>query len=141
VGKNFHESLSRGQTVQMGSNQSFGLVMGAACLVIAGIGYWFGSAYWPVWTGAAAVFGALAMLWPSVLYPLNRLWFWFGLALHKVVNPLVMGVLFFVVITPIGLLMRLSRKDPLGLETEPDAASYWAERGSELQPGPMTKQY
>lgn len=137
---NFHENVSR-RSVEIGSNRSFGVVMGVVCLVLSGLGFWVGSAYWPIWTGAAAVFGSLALLWPRLLSPLNRVWFWFGLALHKVVNPLVMGALFFVVITPIGLLMRLAGNRPLGLRFEPDTSSYWVTRGSALQPGPMTKQY
>lgn len=137
---NFHENVSR-RSVEIGSNRSFGVVMGVGCLVLSGLGFWVGSAYWPIWTGAAAVFGSLALLWPRLLSPLNRVWFWFGLALHKVVNPLVMGVLFFVVITPIGLLMRLAGKRPFGLRFEPDTSSYWVTRGSAPQPGPMTKQY
>jgi len=141
MASNFHESLSCGRTVEIGSSRSFGLVMGAACLVIAGIGFWAGSAYWFVWAGTAVALGGLAWLWPRVLYPLNRLWFWFGLALHKVVNPVVMGVLFFAVVTPISILMRLVGKRPLALEFEPDASNYWVQRGSALQPGPMTKQY
>ena len=63
------------------------------------------------------------------------------LALHRVVNPVVMGVLFFIVITPVSLLMRLTGKRPLALEFEPEASSYWMTRGIGLQPGPMTKQY
>jgi hypothetical protein len=90
---------------------------------------------------AAAVFGSLAVLWPDLLTPLHRLWFWFGLALHKVVNPVVMGVLFFGVITPVGVLMRLTGKRPIGLKFEPDRSSYWMMRETALQPGSMTKQY
>lgn len=138
---NFHESLSLTRTVEIGSNRSFGLVMGAACLVLAGLGFWAGSAYWPVWAVAALAFASLVWLWPSLLYPLNRVWFWLGLALHKIVNPVLMGVLFFIVITPIGVLMRLSGKRPLGLKFEPEATSYWVTRDSGFQPGPMTKQY
>ena len=137
----FHESLSRGRAVEIGSDRSFGLVMGAACLLFAGLGLWAGSAYWPIWAGAAVAFGSLAWLWPGLLYPLNRVWFWLGLALHRVVNPVVMGVLFFIVITPVGLLMRLTGKRPLGLDFEPEASSYWMTRGIGVQPGPMTKQY
>jgi hypothetical protein len=137
---NFHETLSR-KSVEIGSNRSFGMVMGIACLGVAGLGLWAGSAYWPIWAFAAALFGSLGLLWPRLLAPLNRVWFWFGLALHKVVNPVVMGVLFFGVITPVGLLMRLAGKRPLGLRFEPDSPSYWIRRGSALQPGPMTKQY
>lgn len=91
---------------------------------------------------AAIAFVIAAWLWPAVLAPLNRLWFRLGLALHWVVNPLVMGLLFFLVITPVGLLMRLCGKRPLGLEFECEVMSYWLMRDeSELQPGPMTKQY
>jgi len=81
-------------------------------------------------------------LWPAILVPLNRLWFRLGRLLHRVVNPLVMGLLFFVVITPYGLLMRLFGKRPLALEFDRGAASYWLARNTnELQPGPMTRQY
>jgi hypothetical protein len=137
---NFHENLSR-RSVEIGSNRSFGVVMGVACLVLSGLGFWAGSAYWPIWAGAAAGFGSLALLWPRLLSPFNRVWFRFGLALHKVVNPVVMGVLFFAVIMPVGVLMRLTGKRPLGVEFEPDRSSYWMRRDSARQPGSMTKQY
>jgi hypothetical protein len=137
---NFHENLSR-RSVEIGSNRSFGAVMAIACLVFSGFGFWTGSAYWPIWIAAAAAFGALALLSPRLLSPLNRAWFKFGLALHKVVNPVVMAVLFFGVITPVGLLMRLTGKPPLKLGFEPGKSSYWMRRDSALQPGSMTKQY
>jgi hypothetical protein len=137
---NFNENLSR-RSVEIGSNRSFGVVMGVACLALSGLGFWAGSAYCPIWAGAAAAFGGLAMLRPRLLSPLNRVWFWFGLALHKIVNPVVMGVLFFGVITPVGVLMRLTGKRTIGLEFESDRSSYWIKRSSALQPGPMTKQY
>jgi hypothetical protein len=137
---NFHENLSP-RSVEIGSNRSFGGVMGVACLLFSGIGFWTHSAYWPIWAGAAAAFGSAALVWPSLLSPLNRVWFWFGLALHKIVNPVVMGVLFFGVIMPIGMLMRLTGKRPLSCEFEAGKSTYWAQRGSALQPGSMTKQY
>jgi hypothetical protein len=137
---NFHENLSR-RSVEIGSNRSFGLVMGIACLAVAALGFWAGSAHWPIWASAAAVFGSLAVLWPDFLTPLNRVWFWFGIALHRVANPAVMGLLFFGMITPVGLLMRLTGKRPIGLAFEPDRSSYWIKRGTALQPGSMTKQY
>jgi hypothetical protein len=137
---NFHETLSR-KSVEIGSNRSFGVVMAVACLVLSGLGFWAGSTYWPIWAGAAAAFGGLAFLRPRLLSPLNRVWFRFGLALHKIVNPVVMGVLFFGVITPVGVLMRLTGKRTIGFEFEPDHSSYWVKRSSALQPGSMTKQY
>ncbi|MDD9928124.1 MAG: SxtJ family membrane protein [Rhodospirillaceae bacterium] len=81
----------------------------------------------------AGVFLALAFAAPKLLSPLNRLWMRFGLLLHRIVNPLVMALLFFLVVTPIALLMRLFGKRPLHLETEPDAESYWIPRDP---PGP-----
>ena len=137
---NFHENLSR-RSVEIGSNRSFGVVMGVACLALSGLGFWAGSVYWPIWAGAAAAFGGLALLRPRLLSPLNRVWFRFGLALHKIVNPVVMGVLFFGVITPVSVLMRLTGKPTIGLEFESDRPSYWIRRSSALQPGSMTKQY
>ena len=57
--------------------------------------------------------------------PLNRLWLKLGLALQKVVNPVVMAVLFVSAIAPIGVLMRLGGKDLLRLRRRPNAATYW----------------
>jgi hypothetical protein len=68
-----------------------------------------------------------------VLAPLNRLWLKFGLLLHKVVSPIVLGVMFFLVITPIGLTMRAFGKNPLRLKLDKQSGSYWIER---VPPGP-----
>jgi hypothetical protein len=139
---NFHESLAREAEVKSGSDRAFGLVMAGACTVIAGPGFWLGTSRWPYWSVAAIMFLTAALLWPAVLAPLNRVWSRLGRLLHRVVNPLVMGVLFFVVVTPIGLLMRLFGERPLALKFDRDATSYWlARNSSELQPGPMTRQY
>ncbi len=70
---------------------------------------------------------------PSLLAPLNRVWTKFGLLLHKVVSPIVLGVMFYLVITPTGLLMRLFGKDPLRLKFDGTAKSYWIPREP---PGP-----
>lgn len=59
-----------------------------------------------LWLGLAVGFGVAAAAVPSILAPLNRIWLKIGLALHKVMTPLIMGLLFFLVVTPIGLLMR-----------------------------------
>jgi hypothetical protein len=139
---NFHESLAREHEVKSGSDRAFGLVMAGACSLIAGWSFWSGGSNWPYWPVAAIAFLSTALLCPAVLAPLNRLWFRLGRLLHRVVNPLVMGLLFFMVIAPVGLLMRLFGKRPLPLEFDREATSYWlARNASELQPGPMTKQY
>ena len=76
----------------------------------------------------AAVFLVVAYTYPKVLAPLNRLWLKFGLLLYKVVNPVILGLLFFVTIMPIGLLMRACGKDFLRLRLDRGAKSYWIER-------------
>ncbi|MFQ5764937.1 MAG: SxtJ family membrane protein [Rhodospirillales bacterium] len=124
----FHEDFGRGDGPKAGSERGFGTVF---AMVFAVIGFW------PLLDGeaariwalvAAALFLAAGLLAPRVLKPLNRLWFLFGMAFGRVVNPLVMGLLFCGTITPIALVMRLAGKDPLRLRFEPDAKSYWIER-------------
>jgi hypothetical protein len=128
-----HEDFVREEDIQGSSNRSFG---GVFTVVFAAIGLFplIRGGEIRVWALViAAVFFLAALLWPAVLAPLNRLWFKFGMLLHRVVSPLVMGMLFFVVVTPIGLLMRLFGKRPLSLEFEPAEQSYWILR---QPPGP-----
>ena len=113
--------------VKMGSERGFGIVFAIVFLIIAlfpllGDG---GVRLWSV--GVAAVFGGLAFLAPKVLTPLNRLWFKFGMLLSRIVSPIVMGILFFVTVTPTGLIMRARGKDLLRQKMDPDAKSYWIE--------------
>jgi len=123
-----HESYSRPESTVPGSDRSFGLVMAAAFALLALINFWRVGHVWP-WTGSlAAVFFVSACLFPTALGPLNRMWFQFGLLLHKVVNPIVMAFVFFGAVLPTGLIMRALGKDPLRLERQPDADTYWIER-------------
>lgn len=134
------ESLHREDKLTPGSARQFGLVMAVFFAVLCTIALWRGAWTWAaVWAGFLAVFGLAALVMPRTLDPLNRLWFRFGLLLHAIVNPLVMGLMFFVVMTPIGLLMRALGKRPIPLRPDRAAASYWLPR--ETAPGPMTKQY
>jgi hypothetical protein len=73
------------------------------------------------------VFGGLAFLAPKLLAPLNTLWFKFGMLLSKIMSPIVMGILFFVTVTPTGLFMRARGKDLLRQKLDPDAETYWIE--------------
>jgi hypothetical protein len=83
--------------------------------------------------GTAAAFLIPALLFPSVLHPLNRLWTRFGLLLHKFTNPIILGILFYLVFTPFGLVFRMVGKDLLRRRRDPNARSYWIER---QPPGP-----
>ena len=131
--KTFHESYSRDETVIAGSDRSFGIVIAAALALLSLLNWWHDGHSWR-WTGGIAVlFLATALLYPAALKPLNRLWFKFGLLLHKVVNPIVMALVFFGAVVPTGLVMRALGKDPLRIKGKPDANSYWIER---QPPGP-----
>ena len=128
-----HESLIREDVIEGPSNRSFG---GVFTVVFAAVGLLplIRGGEIRVWALiVAAVFFAAALLSPGLLAPLNRLWFKFGMLLHRVVSPLVMGMLFYVVVTPTGLVMRLLGKRPLDLEFDAAATTYWTLR---QPPGP-----
>ena len=130
-----HEELARHEDVKLGSDRSFGLVIGAACALVAGYQLWTSSATkpWQWWAGAAIVFAGLGVIAPRVLRPLNFVWFKFGLLLHHIVSPVILGLMFFVVFTPMALWMRLIRKRPLNLRFDRHTSSYWILR---KPPGP-----
>mgnify|MGYP001806346441 CR=1 FL=1 len=119
--------------VQRGSERSFGIVF---AVVFAIVGSWplkDGGDIRPWALALAIVFLIAALAAPRVLKPLNLLWFRFGLLPHKIMTPLIMGLLFFLTVTPVGLLMRATGKDPMRLRRDPAAASYWIVRDP---PGP-----
>ena len=123
-----HENFVRDENLTPGSTRSFGKVMAGAFAVVSAINYWHSGRIWP-WTLALAVaFIVAAYVWPDALKPLNRLWFKLGLAMHRVVNPIVMGFLFYGCIVPTSLIMRAFNKDLLRLRRAPDAGSYWIVR-------------
>ena len=77
----------------------------------------------------AAVFALLALVRPGWLHPLNRAWSFLGRAIGTVVAPIVLGLSFFLVLTPMAFFARLFRRDALGLRLDRNAASYWVRRG------------
>lgn len=124
------------EAVEGSSDRSFGLVF---TVVFSLIALWplFGGGPVRLWALAlAAAFLLAALAWPKVLAPLNRLWFRFGLLLHRIVSPIAMGIIFFGAIMPMGLAMRALGKRPLRLDLDPSAKSYWIPREP---PGPETK--
>lgn len=111
--------------VRMGSDRSFGLVFAAVFAIIGLFPLWGGNdpRLWALLVALA--FLLVAFVRPTLLNPLNRLWFKFGMLLSMVVSPIVMGILFFVTVTPIGLLVQFFKKDPLKQNFDPEAESYW----------------
>lgn len=131
--RQFHEDLSHVHEIKPAPERSFGLVFATVFTVIGLYPLARGDPA-HIWAVAvAALFLAAAVVAPGLLKPLNRIWFRLGLALHRVVSPTVMAVLFYLTVTPVGLLMRLFGKDPLRLRFDAKAESYWIVREP---PGP-----
>ena len=130
----FHEDFARQDSVTRGSDRAFGFVMTGAFALLAAINLWHAGRIW-LWMGLiCAGFLVSSLVRPSVLAPLNLLWFKLGLFLHKIVNPIVMGLLFYFAFLPTGLVMRLMGKDLLRLGLDRRSESYWIVR---QPPGPQ----
>ena len=113
--------------IKIGSNRSFGIVFFVVFLIIATYPLINGDEL-RLWSLIISiVFLFLGLLNSKILNPLNKLWFKFGIFLGKIISPLVMGIIFFLVVTPIGLLMRLLNKDLLNLRFN-NNGSYWIEK-------------
>jgi hypothetical protein len=127
---NWHETLQSEGPPPGSSDRSFGLLFAAICGAIALFGIWQGklSALW--WAIAASVFCVAALFAAPLLGPLNRAWRWLSLQLFRIVNPILMGVVFFCVLTPLAMIMRRVGRDPLRLRFEPQKPSYWLARTS-----------
>src|SRR5215218_5378435 len=111
-----HEDFSRGEDVPQASERSFGFVFAGFFTLVALLPLVRGHAWRPWALGVAALFLVLALVAPAVLRPLNRVWMLLGALLNRIVAPVVLGVMFYLLFTPYGYLMRLAGKRPLGLD-------------------------
>ena len=119
--------------IKIGSNRSFGIVFFVVFLLIAIYPSLSGESV-RLWSLAiATIFFILGVINSSLLSPLNKIWFKFGLLLGKFISPLVMGLIFFLVVTPIALFMKLLKKDVLNLKFNKDN-TYWV-----VKSGPKSK--
>ena len=119
--------------IKISSNRSFGIVFFIVFLLIA---------LYPllkdndlrIWSLVISfIFLILGLINSKILTPLNRLWFKFGLLLGKFISPLIMGIIFFIVVTPIGIIMRLLKKDLFNLKYN-KKETYWIDKS-----GPKSK--
>ena len=124
----FHEDLSREDAQPGSTDRSFGLIVGGICALIGAAGWWFGSATALWWLAIGGGLVVTALVHAPVLAPLNRAWTRLGLLLFKVVNPVVMAILYCLCIVPMGLVMRAVGRDPLRLRRDPAALTYWVKR-------------
>ena len=114
--------------IKISSNRNFGLVFFVVFLIVA---------LWPLkyeedirlWSLVLSIiFFILGILNSQLLTPLNKLWFKFGMFLGLIVSPIVMGIVYFLVVTPIGIFMRLLGKDLLKTSKAKNASTYWIKR-------------
>jgi hypothetical protein len=113
--------------IKISSNRSFGIVFFIVFLLIALYPLIY-SGEIRVWSAIISlILLALGVLNSKILTPLNKLWFKFGIFLSKIISPLIMGLIFFLVVTPIGLIMRIFGKDVLNLKYNKNQ-SYWIEK-------------
>ena len=131
--------MTSNSKITISSNRSFGLVFFVVFLIVA---------LWPLKSGEdfrlwsltlSIIFLILGVLNSKFLNPLNKLWYKFGIFLGSIVSPIVMGVVFFMVVTPIGLIMRFLGKDLLRVNKNKIASTYWINR--EKQKTTMKKQF
>ena len=119
--------------IKIGSNRSFGIVFFAFFLIIS-IFPLFKNGDLRIWSLIVGIiFLVLGILKSEILTPLNRIWFKIGIILGNFISPIVMGFIFFFVVTPISLIMKLFGKDILNLKKN-NKESYWIEKS-----GPKSK--
>jgi len=127
-----HEDFSREERIEISSERAFGLVIASVVAVFAFLPLLhtpLGTIRW--WLLSTAIlFAALALFWTKPLRPLNKAWLKLALLLFKIVSPVVLALLFFCCVAPIGWLMRMTGKDPLRLRIERTGKSYWIIRES-----------
>ena len=131
--------MTSNSKIKTSSNRSFGLVFFVVFLIVA---------LWPLkheedirlWSLALSIiFFILGILNSKLLTPLNKLWFKFGIFLGSIVSPIIMGVVYFIVVTPTGVFMRLLGKDLLKTSKEKHTSTYWMKRNK--QQSSMKKQF
>jgi hypothetical protein len=136
-----HEQFDKRDDVKAPSERSFGITFAVVFALLAAFSYWHRGMGNPVYvTGAvSALFAAITLAAPRILRPLNLIWLKFGLLLHKIVNPVIMGLLFFGVFTPMGVAMRMFGIDFLRMKKKPPTESYWIVKGDDSIPDSSMK--
>jgi uncharacterized membrane protein HdeD (DUF308 family) len=134
-----HETSDDEHNLVTSSDRSFGLTIGIILLLIAIFNIYISrlvSSISLLLIVAGLLLVITGIIKPALLAPLNKQWTKLGLFLYKIVNPIVMFIIFVVTIIPIGLILRFSGKDVLSLKWEKSKNSYWVDR---KESGPLPK--
>ena len=131
--------MNLNNNTKISSNRSFGILFFIVFFI---------TSLWPLisrgdiiyWALIASlIFLVLGVLNSKFLNPLNKLWYKFGIFLGSIISPIVMGIVFFIVVTPVGIIMRFLGKDVLRINKNKLVSTYWINR--EKQKGTMKKQF
>ena len=115
------------------SHRSFGVLFVAVFALVGSYVWWRGGSLHPWWFGLSASTLLVTLVAPGLLAPLNRAWMRLASILNTIVSPIVLGIMFFGVFAPIGIVMRLAGRDAMRRRLDPGARTYWQERDP---PGP-----
>jgi predicted membrane metal-binding protein len=137
-----HESFVRNTAEESSSDRSFGLVF-TAFFALVGLWPMIHKRPFRLWALVlSAIFLLVALAAPKILHPLNVIWTHFGRLLAKVTNPIITGIMFYVIFTPAGVVLRLLGKDLLRLKYDRNATTYWIARDpAGLVPESMRNQF
>lgn len=118
------------------SERHFGLLMVITSICLCGVAYFghWGSLSIKIFLAIGAIFGLVTLIIPRALAPLNQFWFQIGLLLGKFVSPIVLGIMFFGLLTPVALISRILGRDILNLRRR-NVQSYWIKRAPD-EPNP-----
>ena len=132
--------MKKNNKIKMSSNRSFGLIFFLVFFIMA---FWsFRGDFYQIRTlplYVSLIFLILGLINSKLLLPLNKLWFNFGMFLGSIISPIIMALVFFVVVTPIGILMRIFKKDLLLKKKDKNLKSYWIKRDKLI--GTMKNQF
>ena len=123
------------EQVPLPSNRKFGLLFFVVFGLAGGVMWWRGRSGAPIAGALSVAFLLAALLVPGVLQPLNRGWMAFAALLHKVTSPIILGVMFFVLFTPVAFVLRLGKRDLMKRRFDAGAGSYWIPREPPGPPG------
>ena len=130
------------QEDQLPSNRKFGIFASSVLLAAGGYFYWKNEVYLSVVLGmVCALFVLITVRNDKLLLPLNKLWMHFGFLLGAIVSPIVLGVLFYVMITPIAMVMRLFGRDELRIKKRNDRSGWRVKDPAEVSSGSFKRQF
>ena len=127
--------------IELPSNRKFGFFFTFLFAVVAAYFYYSANVSWAyVFIATASIFLLITLIKSDALLPLNKLWMRFGLLLGRIVSPIILGIIFFGLFTPIAILMRLSGRDELRLKYA-QKASHWISRGEPIKSESFKQQF